>query len=185
MRKVILWMSISLDGYFEGPDHEIGWHLVDEELHAYFNAELAGMGAFLEGRRSYELMSAFWPTADADPTNPPTMREFAGIWRTTPKIVYSRTLTHVDDNATLVRDVDPDEVAALKARPGGDMVVGGAELAAAFRRLGLVDEYRIFVHPVLIGRGNPLFPPSDIHDDLRLVETRVFGNGVVMLRHQR
>ncbi|MGC5019163.1 dihydrofolate reductase family protein [Micromonospora sp. DT47] len=184
MRKIILWMSVSLDGYFEGPEHQLDWHRVDDELHAYFNAELATMGAFLDGRRSFELMADFWPTADRDPASSAPTKEFAGIWRDMPKVVYSRTLRHADWNATIAREVVPEEVAALKARPGGDMVVGGAELGATFHRLGLIDEHRIFVHPVLIGRGTPLFPPSDTPTDLRLVESRTFGNGVVMLRHQ-
>ncbi|WP_194823052.1 dihydrofolate reductase family protein [Micromonospora sp. S-DT3-3-22] len=185
MRKAIGWMSVSLDGYFEGPGHQLDRHRIDEELHTYFDTELAGMSAFLAGRRSHELMSGFWPTADADPANPAPIREFAGIWRRMPKIVYSRTLTRADWGATIVRDVDPDGVNALKEQPGGDMIVGGAEITAVFRRLDLIDEYRIFVHPVLLGRGNLLFGPTGRPDELRLVETRAFGNGVVMLRHQR
>jgi dihydrofolate reductase len=85
MRKIVVHMMLSLDGYFEGPDHDLSWHLVDEELHAHFNEQLATNSAFLEGRVSYELMEAVWPTADQNPDNPPTMREFAGIWRAVPK----------------------------------------------------------------------------------------------------
>jgi len=99
--------------------------------------------------------------------------------------VYSRTLERADWNTTVVRDVIPEEVMELKAQPGGDMVVGGADLAAAFMRHDLIDEYRLYVHPVIIGKGKPLFQPSDAMIDLRLVESRRFGNGVVLLRYQR
>ena len=185
MRKIVLHMTVSLDGFFEGPDHDIGWHLVDDELHTYVNEHLAPMSAFLEGRVSYELMEGFWPTADQDPEISPPMREFAGIWRDMPKIVFSRTLEHVGENAEVRREVDPDEIRALKEEPGGDMAVGGADLADTFRRHDLIDEYRLYVNPVLLGRGRQLFGPTDTPSDLRLVETRTFGNGVVLLRHAR
>ncbi|CRK55407.1 Dihydrofolate reductase [Alloactinosynnema sp. L-07] len=128
-------------------------------------------------------MADFWPTADADPESTPQMVEFAGIWLDMPKIVYSRTLDRADWNTTVKRDVVVAEVESLKAEPGADLVVSGADLAAEFARLGLIDEYRIYVHPVLIGRGKPLFPESVHKADLRLVESRTFGNGVVMLRY--
>ncbi|MFE3452627.1 dihydrofolate reductase family protein [Nonomuraea sp. NPDC059194] len=143
------------------------------------------MGAFLHGRVTYELMAEFWPTADQDPSSTAPMVEFARIWRDMPKIAYSRTLEKADWNTTVVRDVVPEEVMALKAQPGGDMVLGGADLGATFLRLGLVDELRMYVHPVLIGRGKPLFQPSDTRIELRLAETRTFGNGVVLLRYRR
>ncbi|MET9319639.1 dihydrofolate reductase family protein [Streptomyces sp. NPDC003038] len=185
MRKIILMMSVSLDGFIEGPERQIDWHLVDDELHQHFNDELRSMGGFLHGRVTYELMARFWPTADADPESPPPMAEFAGIWRSMPKYVYSRTLREAGWNSTIVRDVVPAEVAALKASEGGDLVLGGAGLAAAFLRHDLVDGYRIYVHPVRIGRGTPLFPPSDTRTPLRLEGTRAFGNGVVQLRYGR
>jgi dihydrofolate reductase len=185
MRKIVLHMTVSLDGFFEGPDHDIGWHLVDDELHTYVNEHLAPMSAFLEGRVSYELMEGFWPTADQDPDISPPMKEFAGIWRGMPKIVFSRTLEHVGPNAEVRREVDPAEIRALKEQPGGDMAVGGADLADTFRRYDLIDEYRLYVNPVLLGRGRQLFAPADSPSDLRLVETRTFGNGVVLLRHAR
>lgn len=185
MRRIVVVSSISVDGFFEGPDRGLEWNLVDEEVHQHFNDFLGEMSAFLEGRVTYELMEEYWPTADQDPDVSPTMAEFAGIWRQMPKVVYSRTLERVGPNATLVRDVVPEEVRALKARPGGDMVLGGPNLTAAFEQHGLVDEYRLYVHPVVLGRGHPLFPPSDDRIHLRLIETRRFGNGVVMLRYER
>lgn len=184
MRNVVLMMSLSLDGYFEGPDHDIGWHLVDEELHQHMNDVAGRLGGDLCGRVTFELMDGYWPTADSDPDVSPVEAEFAGIWRQLPKYVFSRTLEHLDDpNATLVREVVPEEIRALKGQPGGDLVVGGADLAAEFLRLGLVDEFRIYVHPVLVGRGRQLFPVADALTSLSLVETRTFGNGVVLLRY--
>lgn len=184
LRKIILFMGVSVDGYIEGPNREIDWHQVDDELHRHMNDQLRTMGAFLEGRVVYELMEEFWPTADQDPDAPAPMVDFAGIWREMPKVVYSRTLERVGPNATLVRDVVPEEVRALKAQPGGDLSLGGADLGAAFMRHGLIDEFRIYVHPVAIGRGKPLFESSDTMTKLRLAETRAFGNGVVLLRYQ-
>lgn len=185
MRKIVLMMSVSLDGFIEGPNREIDWHMVDEELHRHFNEQLKACGAFLDGRVTHELMAGFWPTADSDPSSTPAMVEFAGIWRDMPKIVFSRTLRHADWNTTIMREVDPAEIMALKERPGGDLSLGGAELAAAFMRHDLIDEYRIYVHPVLIGRGKPLFPASDTPVVLEGTGTRTFGNGVVLLRYRR
>ena len=185
MRKIILMMSVSLDGFIEGPDREIDWGMVDDELHSHFNEQLSAMGAFLNGRVTYELMAGFWPTADRDPSSTGPMVEYARIWRDMPKIVFSRTLERADWNTTVVRDLVVEEVMALKAQPGGDLVLGGADLAAAFMRHDLIDEYRLYVHPVVIGQGKPLFQASDTRIDLRLAETRTFGNGVVLLRYQR
>ena len=184
MRKIILFMSVSLDGFIEGPERQIDWHMVDDELHSHFNEQLRAMGAFLNGRVTYELMAGFWPTADSDPSSTGPMVEFSGIWRDTPKIVFSRTLERADWNTTIVRDVVVDEVMALKAQPGGDLALGGADLASAFMEHDLIDEYRLYVHPVLIGRGKSLFRASDARTNLQLTETRAFGNGVVLLRYQ-
>jgi len=185
MRKIILMMSMSLDGFFEGPNRELDWQLVDDELHDHFNEQLSAMGAFLDGRVTYELMAGFWPTADTDPSSTTPMIEFARIWRDMPKVVYSRTLERADWNTTIARDVVADEVLGLKAQPGGDLVLGGADLAATFLRLDLIDEYRLYIHPVVIGRGKPLFPASDTMVNLELGETRTFGNGVVLLCYHR
>ena len=178
-------MSVSLDGFFEGPDRELDWQLIDDELHSHFNEELAAMGAFLDGRVTYELMAEYWPTADRDPSSTAPVVEFARIWRDMPKIVFSKTLERADWNTVVVRDVVAEEIMELKALPGGDMVIGGANLAATFMRLDLIDELRLYVHPVIIGRGRPLFERFDAQIDLRLADTRTFGNGVVLLRYER
>ena len=185
MRKIILVVGVSVDGFIEGPNREIDWHMVDDELHRHFNEQLSAMGAFLSGRVTHELMAEFWPTADADPASTGPMVEFARIWRDMPKIVFSRTLEGADWNTTVVRDVVPDEIQKLKAQSGGDLALSGADLAATFMRHDLIDEYRIYVHPIIIGKGKPLFQPSDAKVSLRLAETHTFGNGVVLLRYQR
>jgi dihydrofolate reductase len=185
MRKIVLQMSVSVDGYMEGPDRELDWQLVDDELHSHFNEVLAGMGGFVSGRVTYELMAGFWPTADQDPASTGPMVEFAPIWREMPKIVYSRTLERAGWHTTVVREVVPEEVRALKAQPGGDLALGGADLAATFMRHDLIDVYRLYVHPVAIGRGKPLFPALDRRIGFRLAETRAFGNGVVLLHYDR
>ncbi|KIS28913.1 deaminase [Arthrobacter sp. SPG23] len=187
MRKIILMASVSVDGYFEGLDRDISWHKVDEELHQHFNDECRTLGAFLDGRITYELMAGYWPTADQDPNSTAVEVEFARIWRDIPKIVYSRTLTDAGWNTTVMHDVVPEEIAALKAQPGGDLAVSGANLGATFMRLGLIDEYRIYVHPVVLGqgKGRPLFESPDVRLNLKLAGTRTFGNGVVQLRYER
>jgi dihydrofolate reductase len=183
--RVVLTMSVSVDGYFEGPNRDIDWHLVDEELHRHFNEWLARAGAFLDGRVTYELMASAWPTAGQDPASTAPMVEFARIWLDMPKFVYSRTLQHADWNTTVVREVVPDEVRALAERVGGDLVVGGADLAATFLEHDLIDEIRLYVHPVVLGEGRPLFRRGTAPRALRLAGTRSFGNGVVLLGYQR
>jgi dihydrofolate reductase len=185
LSKLVLQMMVSLDGYFEGPNRELDWHLVDEELHSHFNEVLGAMDAFLDGRVTYELMAAYWPTADADPDAPASVAEFARIWRDMPKLVFSRTLERADWNTTVVREVDPVHIRELKEQATGDLAIGGAELAAAFREHYLIDELRLYVNPVVLGAGRPLFRPGGTRLDLRLVETRAFTNGVVLLRYAR
>jgi dihydrofolate reductase len=181
--RLIYSMSVSLDGFAEAADGSLDWVLVDEELHAYFNDEGRSVGTFLYGRRMYDLMAAYWPTAESDPAATPMMVEFARIWGATPKVVFSRTLDTVDHNARLVRDDAPAEVARLKAA-GMDMDVGGPTLAGSLLRAGLVDEVRVFLNPVVLGAGRPFFPALDAPVALRLLEDRTFGSGVVLLRYE-
>ncbi|MGW2375244.1 MULTISPECIES: dihydrofolate reductase family protein [Kitasatospora] len=184
-RRIVLFVNVSLDGYFEGPDHDLSWHQVDDEVHTHFNRELARMGGFVSGRRTHELMASFWPTADQDPAADGPMAEFAGIWRAMPKTVFSRTLDHADWNTTIVREVTPETVAALTAGPGGDLSLSGAELAESFLALDLIDEFRIYVHPVVLGRGTLLFRPIDHSVPLTLTDTHRFTNGVTLLHYAR
>jgi dihydrofolate reductase len=183
MGRLIYSMSVSLDGFVETPSRSLDWVLIDEELHSFFNDEARAMSAFLYGRRMYELMIDSWPTAEADPAATPAMREFARIWTDKPKIVFSRTLERVEWNSRLVRDDVAEEVARLKAQPGFDMNVGGPTTASTLLRAGLVDEVRLFVHPVMLGAGTPFFPALPVRIGVALLETRTFGSGVVYLRY--
>lgn len=135
------------------------------------------------GRVPYELMADYWPTADRDPDLPAPMVEFAGIWRDMPKLLFSRTPTQAGWNTTVMHGVVPEQIAEPKAQPGGDIVLSGANLASTFMRHGLIDEFQILVHPVVLGQGPPLFESPDVRMNLNLEGTRTFGNGVVSLRY--
>lgn len=176
---------MSLDGYIETPDRGLDWAVVDEELHRFINDLISReIVVDLYGRRMYELMMAFWPTADV-PSNPDYIREYARIWKQIPKIVFSQTLDKVEGNATLVRGNPVEEVRKLKAQSGKDLDVGGAELAGALMKAGLVDGYHIFVHPIILGAGTRGIPMLEQAVSLRLIETHVFTTGVVYLHYER
>ena len=184
MRKLIYSTGVSLDGFIAGPGGEIDWSAPDEELHRFHNEQTREIGAHLCGRRLYEEM-LYWETADENPSLPETEREFARIWQGLPKIVFSTTLETVAGNARLATDGVAQEVARLKEQPGKDLAVGGAGLASTCIELGLVDEYRLFVSPVVLGGGTPYFPALDERINLELVETRTFASRVVHLRYRR
>jgi len=185
MRKVIYAMSVSLDGFIEATDGDLRWSDPDEELHQHFNEQERLIDIHLYGRKLYENMAAFWPTAGENPAAPQVEREYAKIWKDMKKIVFSTTLKQVGWNSQLVRGDIAEEVKRLKAQPGGDMSVGGAGLAASFMRLGLIDEYRLYLHPVILGGGKPMFGPLQDRINLRLVGTHPFKSGIVLLRYQR
>ena len=184
MRRVIYSMGVSLDGFIAGPGGEIDWSAPDEELHRFHNQQTRDLGGHLCGRRLYEEM-LYWETADQNPSLAEHELEFASIWKSQPKIVFSKTLEKVEGNARLVRDGVAEEVAKLKDQPGKDLSVGGAGLASTFIKLGLVDEYRLFVSPVVLGGGTPYFPALEDRISLELVETRTFGSRVVYGRYRR
>jgi dihydrofolate reductase len=182
MGKLIYSMGVSLDGFIAGPDGEIAVPPPDEDLHRFHNEQARELGAHLCGRRMYEVLS-YWDTyADENPSGPEHMLEFAHIWKQTPKFVFSTTLEELGDNATLVTGDLADGVAALKQQTEADLAVGGAGLASSLIALGLVDEYGPVVHPVVVGGGTAYLPP-DVRLDLRLLETRTFGSGVVYMRY--
>jgi dihydrofolate reductase len=185
MGKLIYSMGVSLDGYIAGPDGGFDWAAPDQELHRFHNQQAGELGAQLYGRRLYETMR-FWQTREDDPAASEVEREFARIWKATPKVVFSTTLDEVEgSNTRLAQGKASEEVARLKAEPGKDLAVGGAGLAATFIALDLVDEYRPFVNPVVVGGGTPFFPTLEAPLDLELVETRTFASRVVYLRYAR
>ncbi len=180
MGRLIYSMSVSLDGYINDPRGALDWVDIDEEVHSWFNDRAREADAFVYGRRLWETMAAYWPTAEADPDAAPVELDFARIWNATPKIVFSSTLESVGHGARLVRGDVTNEIAALRQEFSGDLDVGGATLASALIRRGLVDEYRLVVHPVTLGGGTPFFPPLDAPLALRLVETGRFSSGATL-----
>jgi dihydrofolate reductase len=183
MRKIIYSLSVSLDGYMEAPDGDISWTYIDEELHQHFNEQESKTGVALYGRRMYELMSAYWPTVEEDPSALKVEVDYARIWKNLPKVVFSTTLEKVEWNARLVKENIADEVNKLKHQAGNDMSVGGAGLAASLMQLDLIDEYRLYINPIILGGGKPMFPQVPHETKLQLVETHTFRHGVVLHRY--
>ena len=183
MRRLIYSMTVSLDGFIAGPDGGIDWSAPDEELFRFHTQRVRETGVQLCGRRLYETM-LYWETAQESELTADHL-EFARIWKALPKVVFSTTLESVVGNTRLVRDRVGAEVAALKEQPGKDIEVGGAGLAGTCMQLGLIDEWQLFVTPVLLGGGTPYFPALDERANLELVETRTFGARVVYLRYRR
>ena len=185
MGRLIYSLNVSLDGFVETPDHSLAWANVDDEVHTWFNDQARRLAASLYGRRMYELMAAYWPTSETDPDATEPMREFGRIWRATPKIVFSSTLAAVQHNGRLVRGDIDDELSLLRREFDGDMDVGGATLAGSFIRRGLVDEFRLVIHPVILGAGTPFFPDLDSPIALRQTATKRFASGVVYVGYER
>ncbi len=183
MRSVIYSMGVSLDGFIVGPRGDFDWTEPDEEVFRFVTEEEQKVGVHLLGRRLYETM-LYWETADQDPSLDDSMLEWAAIWKSLPKLVFSRTLSAVQGNAHLASGSLADEIERLRSGPGtGDIAIGGAALAAEAAELGLLDEYRARVYPVLVGGGIPFFSQRERRVDLELVETRTFSSNVVYLRY--
>ena len=184
MRKVTYSMGVSLDGYITGPDGGFDWTAPDAEVFRSHIDEIREVGVHLLGRRLYETM-LYWETADQDPSLDDAELEWAALWKPLPKVVFSTTLSTVQGNARLASGGLAEEIERLRAEPGeGDIAIGGATLAAEAAALGLIDEYRARVYPVLVGGGIPYFPRGERRVDLELVETRTFRSGVVYLRYR-
>jgi dihydrofolate reductase len=179
MRRLIYSMTVSLDGFVAGPDGAIDWAAPDRELFAFHTQRVAETSVQLCGRRLYEAM-LYWETVQ-ESSLPEEHVEFARIWKALPKVVFSTTLESVVGNARLARGGVAEEVARLKEQPGKDIAVGGAGLARSCMELGLIDEWRLFVSPVLLGGGTPYFPPLEETINLELVDTQTFGARVVYL----
>ncbi|MFE5095337.1 dihydrofolate reductase family protein [Streptomyces sp. NPDC056638] len=183
MRSVTYSMSVSLDGYIVGPDGDFDWTAPGEEAFRSWIDEIRQVGVHLLGRRLYETM-LYWETADQDPSLDDAKLEWAALWKPLPKVVFSSTLSAVQGTARLASGGLAEEIERLRAEPGeGDIAIGGATLAAEAAALGLIDEYRARVYPVLVGGGIPFFPRRERRVDLELVETRTFNSRVVYLRY--
>src|SRR5262245_15360924 len=150
MRKVVYGTSVSIDGFIAAADGDLSWAFPDEELHRHFNDRESMIDIHLYGRRMYEGMVSFWPTADENPSAPDYEIEYARIWQKKRKLVFSKTLDQVGWNARLVRGNITEEINKLKAEPGKDMSIGGSELASAFVERSLIDEFWLYVCPVVL-----------------------------------
>jgi dihydrofolate reductase len=179
--RLVYLMNVSLDGYVEAPGHDLSWASVDDELHAWFNEHERTTEAVLYGRRLYETMAAYWPTYESDRNATDVMREFGRIWNAKPKIVFSTTLRSVEGNSRLVSGDVADVLAQIRREFDGDLGVGGPTLAAEFVRRGLVDDYRLVVHPVVLGAGTRFWPPLEKPLALRLRGTQRFASGALLL----
>jgi dihydrofolate reductase len=179
MARVIYLLNVSLDGYTATPELGPSWTTVDDEVHRWFNEQMRGMDAALYGRRMYETMSAYWPTGEEDPASTETTREFARIWNPMPKIVFSNSLDSVEHNSRLVRGDVATVLDELRREWDGELGVGGPDLAGQFVRRGLVDEFRLVIHPVVLGGGTPFWPDLDAPMRLRLVDRHAFDSGPI------
>ncbi|MBO0901816.1 dihydrofolate reductase family protein [Cellulomonas sp. zg-ZUI22] len=182
MGKLIYAANTSLDGYLEDETGAFDWSVPDEAVHAFWNEHERGIGTSLYGRRMYETMRV-WEDDDWLTDQPAVVREYAGIWRDTDKVVYSTTLDTVSSTRTRIeRQLDADAVRRLKEGSDTDLSVGGAILGAEAFRLGLVDETVLLLCPVAVGGGKPALPLG-VRLELELLDTRRFDNGVVYVRH--
>ncbi len=185
MRKVIFGMNTTIDGFIEGPHRELDWAIADDDLHNFYARLLTNAGIILFGRITYELMVNYWPTAINDHSMSEGEVNFANAINPLPKIVFSNTLQHVGWNTTVLNSIIPDEINKMKSQPGGDILLGGgATIAQAFFRSGLIDEIQLVVHPVVIGAGKALFRGLDAGMKLNYKWSQTFPSGAVALCYQ-
>ena len=185
MAKLIYTAITSLDGYIEDADGKFDWAAPDEEVHAFVNHLARPVGTYLYGRRMYETM-VFWESPPDLTAQPPFVQDFAEIWQRADKIVYSKTLQTVTSAKTRIeREFDPEAVGQLKATAGRDLTVGGAELAAQAIEAGLIDDYHLFLVPVVVGGGKRSLPDRNVRVKLELLDERRFRNGTMYLRYRR
>ena len=183
MAKLIYSAITSLDGYFEDAEGKFDWAEPDEDVHTFVNDLERPIGTHLYGRRMYETM-VYWETAGADVDEPAVFSDYAGIWRAAEKIVYSRTLQTPSSARTRIeREFEPDEVRQLKVSSTADIAVAGGELAGQAIEAGLVDEFHLFLCPIVVGGGKRALP-ANVHAQLELLEERRFENGVVYLHYR-
>lgn len=183
MASLIYSTTASLDGYIADEDGKFDWAEPDEEVHTFINDLGRPVGTYLLGRRMYEVL-AYWDDPPALDEQPSFVQEFAEIWRAADKVVYSRTLETARTARTRIeRDFDAEAIRQLKAQSDHDVTVGGPDLAAQAIRAGLVDDYQLFVVPVVVGAGKQALP-RDGRIELELVDERRFRNGTVFLHYR-
>lgn len=182
MRKLFAFNMVSLDGFFEGPNHDINWHLVDDEFNQFAIEQTSTLDTILFGRVTYELMASYWPTPVAQADDP----IIADLMNRLPKIVFSKTLQKADwNNTRLIKNNIGEEITALKQQTGKDLAVfGSANLLSTLNQMGLIDEHRILVNPIVLGSGTPLFQGINDPLKLKLLKTRTFHSGNVLLYYQ-
>ncbi len=186
MRKVVLFMHLTLDGFAAGPNGELDWISYDEELEKYAEGIVRTVGAPLYGRVTYQMMESYWPTVLKDKSASKHDMDHAQWLENVEKIVFSKTLKEVEwNNTTLIKDDIAKEVAKLKKQPGKDLVIfGSPTLAHTFMELGLIDEYRLTVNPIVLGSGMPLFKSGSDTIKLKLLDTKTFKTGIIGLHYQ-
>ena len=182
MRKIFSFVVVSADGYYEGPNGELDWPNVDAEFMDFSLEQLQDIGVLLFGRVTYEGMAAYWPTPQAERDSP----EIAAAMNGLPKVVVSRRLRHAEwANSQVVTSDTADAIAKLKREPGKDIAIfGSSQLTTELMALGLVDEVRMMVHPIVLGAGHSLFRTARERIPLTLLRTRVFRSGNVLLTYQ-
>jgi dihydrofolate reductase len=182
MGKLIYSAIESLDGYIEDADGKFDWAAPDEEVHRFVNDLSRPVGTFLLGRRMYETL-VYWETAHTVPGLHHVERDFAEIWRAADKLVYSKTLESAASARTRIeREFDPEAVRQMKESAAGDLTIGGPDLAAHAIKAGLVDEFHLYVTPIVVGGGKRSLP-DDVRVHLELLDERTFAGGVVHLRY--
>jgi dihydrofolate reductase len=180
MRKVIAGINMTLDGFC---DHTAG--IADDELHQHYNEVLRNGDTILYGRITYQLMESYWPAVVKNPTGNKSIDEFAVAMDNIPKIVFSHTMKNVEwKTARLAKRDIKEEVLELRQQTGGSILVGSPGLIAALTQLGLIDEYQLCVHPIVLGKGLPLFKDINHRIDLRLLKTKTFGSGAIILYYE-
>jgi dihydrofolate reductase len=184
MRKIIYWVHTSIDGFVDGPNGEFDWPVMGPELSAYSEGLDRRVDTLLFGRPVWQMMVGFWPNAEAM-SDDPHVASFAPFWRATPKIVFSRSYAGDEWTERVISGDLHAEVTALKSQPGADLLLtGGANLAAALTEVGLIDEYHIAVHPVVLGGGRKLFAEPKQRHNLRAVQSRLIDGQVVVTSYQ-
>jgi dihydrofolate reductase len=186
MRKVIYLVHVSLDGYAAGPNGEIDWIVYNDEVEKYSHDLTSSVDTTLYGRVTYQMMESFWPTVPGNPASAQAEIDYSRWLDNATKIVFSKTLENVEwQNSRVIKDNLQEEITQLKQQPGKDLLIlGSPGLAQTFMQLGLIDEYRINVNPVILGSGIPLFGGFDSKNPLKLLEAKTLEGGVVALQYE-